>query len=166
MYRQQSVQPILLACHSCRSRHCFLMAQHNGFDPADSTAPSPSSSQQTLLSNPASYAHTTSHGLPQHSWLDENSNDNTTGTAFQRIHQRLPQNYPGFTQRMFPISILSQLLAIEASLDDMVFRSSILGGHTVSVQQSLELASLHVLPEVLRGDPQAVGTLRSCRLLR
>lgn len=73
------------------------MAQHNGFDPADSTAPSPSSSQQTLLSNPASYAHTTSHGLPQQLWPDENSNDNTTGTPFQRIHQRLPQNYPGFT---------------------------------------------------------------------
>ncbi|KAL4732845.1 hypothetical protein BDV11DRAFT_201233 [Aspergillus similis] len=96
----QSTQPIQLAYHSCRSCHschCTLMAQHSGFGPVNSTAPSPSSSQQTLLSNPASYAHTTSHGLPQQSWPDENSNDNTTGTPFQRIHQRLPQNYPGFT---------------------------------------------------------------------
>ncbi|KAF7591485.1 hypothetical protein BBP40_001531 [Aspergillus hancockii] len=56
----------------------FSVAQLNGFDPADSTAPSPSSSRQTLLSNPASYAHTTSHGLPQQSWPDENSNDSIT----------------------------------------------------------------------------------------
>jgi hypothetical protein len=67
---------------------------------------------------------------------------------------------------MSPISILSLLLTAEVSLDNMVFRSSILGRHTVSVQQSLELASLHRLPEALHGDPQAVGTLRSYRLLR
>lgn len=34
-------------------------------------------------------------------------------------------------------------------------RSSIIGGHTVSVQQSLEVASLHALQEALRGDPQS-----------
>jgi hypothetical protein len=41
----QSTQPIQLAYHSCRSCHCTLMAQHSGFGPVNSTAPSPSWSQ-------------------------------------------------------------------------------------------------------------------------
>jgi hypothetical protein len=76
MHRHQSMQPIQIACHSCHSCHCFLLPQHKGFDLVNSTAPSPSSSAQTLPSNSVSYSHTTSYGFPHQTWPIGNNNDN------------------------------------------------------------------------------------------
>jgi hypothetical protein len=94
----QSTQPIQLAHHSCRCCHCTPMAQHSGFGPVNSTAPSPGSSQQTLPSNLESSTHTASYGLPQQSWPNENNNANNNWDFFSRYwnHQRFPHNYTGF----------------------------------------------------------------------
>lgn len=95
----QSTQPIQSAYHSCRCCHCTLMAQHSGFGPVNSTALSPGSSQLTLRSNPESSAHTTSYGLPQQSWSNENNNANNDWDSWSGYwnHQRFPHNYTGFT---------------------------------------------------------------------
>jgi hypothetical protein len=94
----QSTQPIQLAYHSCRPCHCTLMAQHSGFGPVNSIAPSPSWSQQTLPSNPESSTHTASYGLPPNSWPNENNNTNNNWDFFSGDwnHQRFPHNYTGF----------------------------------------------------------------------
>jgi hypothetical protein len=75
------------------------MAQHNIFDPVNSTNSSQRWSQQTLASTPVSYTHTTSYSHPRLSWPNDYNNDWALSRDIRVSH--IPDNIISFTSRLF-----------------------------------------------------------------